>query len=977
MKISRLTIAGFGPYKTEQHVDFDRFDDDGIFLISGKTGSGKSSILDAICYAFYGSVPRYDGTLAQLRSDHAEATDPTFVELEFSVDDTRYRVRRVPEFERPKARGEGTTKQSHEATLWVLRADGWEGIAAKPVDVGRELARILMLNKEQFLQVILLAQNRFQDFLLARNDDRQAVLRTLFGTKRFQDIEVELDGRRKALAASLVESEQSLGRHARRIADLQGLEEAPVAPDLDGIAEAETSIARLLTRATEEAALADTAFTAADTEHRGRVEIRTLQERRDAAAATVARLALDSHARDADRLAIATAHRAATVRPLSTAHAAADAALADALRRSASARADYAPLEPDGDRAIDDVISTTAATLGALVETLAEESGLPTLEAEVAVLAESLDSQDAALDELTALSTALPGRITVADEQIAAATLVVGRGADATAALARVTAAHTAAVSAAALESLLTSARGEEKSASSASLAASMNLDLLLERRLDGFAGDLALALLDGEACAVCGSTSHPSPAERSHEPVGEADVDAARARFATASRELADTTENARTIAMRAATEAGRADGKSVEELDRDIVALGAVLAEAGAAERVVATVTLKRETLRSLLASSAEELVAGRQAREEILRRLTARQTSLDALSTRVAAHRAEFATIADRVVRLTATAAAARAVAEAEAAVASRTSALAAAAESLAAQVAAQKFASALESTEARLTDEAIAALEARIRDHDDSVATARATVADAAAASIPQKLVDVELARAARDESSVARDVALAARSTAEHRARELAKVAAEARGELATSTDRRAEYDQVRELAAVVAGSEPNEKRMRLESFVLAAQLEEIVAAANLRLHRMTGGRFALEHDDALQFRGARSGLSLAIRDEHTGRSRATHSLSGGETFLASLALALGLAEVVTNQAGGIRLDTLFVDEGFGSLDGDTLEIAMTTLDGLRAGGRTIGLISHVEAMKEQIPAKLLIKVTDKGHSEIA
>jgi exonuclease SbcC len=175
---------------------------------------------------------------------------------------------------------------------------------------------------------------------------------------------------------------------------------------------------------------------------------------------------------------------------------------------------------------------------------------------------------------------------------------------------------------------------------------------------------------------------------------------------------------------------------------------------------------------------------------------------------------------------------------------------------------------------------------------------------------------------------------------------------------------------------VRQLAAVIAGNEPNEKRMRLESFVLAAQLEEIVAAANLRLHRMTGGRFALEHDDALQFRGARSGLSLAIRDEHTGRSRATHSLSGGETFLASLALALGLAEVVTNQAGGIRLDTLFVDEGFGSLDGETLEIAMTTLDGLRAGGRTIGLISHVEAMKEQIPAKLLIRVTDKGYSEI-
>ena len=189
-------------------------------------------------------------------------------------------------------------------------------------------------------------------------------------------------------------------------------------------------------------------------------------------------------------------------------------------------------------------------------------------------------------------------------------------------------------------------------------------------------------------------------------------------------------------------------------------------------------------------------------------------------------------------------------------------------------------------------------------------------------------------------------------------------------------ELGTSASQRIEFDQLQELANVVQGNEPNEKRMRLESFVLAAQLEEIVAAANLRLNTMTGGRFALEHDDQLQFRGVRSGLSLAIRDEHTGRSRAAQSLSGGEMFLASLALALGLAEVVSNQAGGIRLDTLFVDEGFGSLDSDTLEVAMTTLDSLRAGGRTIGLISHVEAMKEQIPAKLQISVTDQGHSVI-
>ena len=133
---------------------------------------------------------------------------------------------------------------------------------------------------------------------------------------------------------------------------------------------------------------------------------------------------------------------------------------------------------------------------------------------------------------------------------------------------------------------------------------------------------------------------------------------------------------------------------------------------------------------------------------------------------------------------------------------------------------------------------------------------------------------------------------------------------------------------------------------------------------------------MTSGRYALEHDDARRKGRGQSGLGLRVFDAYTGRSRSTRSLSGGETFRASLALALGLSDTVTARAGGIRLDTLFIDEGFGSLDGDTLAIAMSTLDSLRAGGRTVGVISHVESMHEQIPARLEVRVTDRGDSEI-
>jgi exonuclease SbcC len=267
--------------------------------------------------------------------------------------------------------------------------------------------------------------------------------------------------------------------------------------------------------------------------------------------------------------------------------------------------------------------------------------------------------------------------------------------------------------------------------------------------------------------------------------------------------------------------------------------------------------------------------------------------------------------------------------------------------------------------------------VQALEARIRSHEQGIATASATLRELAGVDLPEDPIETGAARAAAEATAAARDEARDARASVVERASQVRTTVTAARAQYAASAGLQEEYAQLRELTNAVQGLEPNTKRMRLETYVLAAQLEEIVAAANARLGAMTHGRFALEHDDTVQYRNARSGLGLAILDQHTGRSRATHSLSGGETFLASLALALGLAEVVQNQAGGITLDTLFIDEGFGSLDSETLETAMATLDGLRAGGRTIGLISHVDTMKEQIHAKLHIRVTDQGHSEIS
>ncbi|WP_267913101.1 SbcC/MukB-like Walker B domain-containing protein, partial [Streptomyces sp. N35] len=202
-------------------------------------------------------------------------------------------------------------------------------------------------------------------------------------------------------------------------------------------------------------------------------------------------------------------------------------------------------------------------------------------------------------------------------------------------------------------------------------------------------------------------------------------------------------------------------------------------------------------------------------------------------------------------------------------------------------------------------------------------------------------------------------------AASAQAPAEERCRELDRLSRQAAAEARQLAPLRAEYDRVARLATLAAGtSADNERKMRLESYVLAARLEQVAAAATMRLQRMSGGRYTLVHSDDRAGRGARSGLGLHVIDAWTGRERDTATLSGGETFFASLALALGLADVVTDEAGGVRLDTLFIDEGFGSLDDQTLDEVLDVLDSLRDRDRSVGIVSHVADLRRRIHAQL-------------
>ncbi|MGO4690768.1 AAA family ATPase [Glaciibacter sp. 2TAF33] len=982
MRIKHLTVCGFGPYKAEQTVDFEGFRDDGLFLISGKTGAGKSSILDAICYALYGSIPRFETTQQKLRSDYCDVDDPTFVELEFAVNGTDYRVRRTPEYARPKARGDGTTLQKPTAELY-RRVDGdWEGVAARPVDVGNELDQILGLSKDQFLQVILLAQNRFQEFLLARNDDRQAVLRSLFGTRRFEQMEEALIERRKSVEAELGFARQKLAQHAVHAASLlPGQEHEPEAPDLAWFTAALAGLRHELDAASESAGLADAAVTAAEIVHQSLADRRKLQQRRDGAAARLRELETEQPDVDADRVTLATALRAAAVWPHVLARQEAQADRDEAASVEVAAREAYRPFEPANVAAITGAalkssIDRTTKTLGGLESVLADELQLPALAVEIRALQSSFDECDAAVTDAAERIQALPGRIEDVGVRLAHAQARAGGEADISDVVKRLTDARTAAKQAEALAPRHDAALRAETRASGDYAAAAARIHELMQRRLAGHAGELAAGLLEGEPCAVCGSPDHPAPARPSGNPVTGDDIERARVAADACKATMDSAHSEARTLGTQLAEARTLAGEKTFRQLDDELDAAKATLEDARAAGREVTTLADEQARLRGELSTAQTGLEKLRADRDAAAAEHAARQSARSAIEQRIANHLAGHDTVSDHVRHLLQHLDAANALADAITESRAQAKTLAAAVVGLAAQLREFDFDDEVAVRAARLEAGDVTALEARIRAHEQAVGTARFTLAEPELTGLPATPIDLAESQDALGDARDRRDQALAAQGSLAERHTQLTAVVRSARAQLTESAGLHEAYAHLRQLAGVVQGNEPNTKRMRLETYVLAAQLEEIVAAANTRLRMMTSGRYLLEHDDSVQYRNTRSGLGLSILDQHTGRARPTHSLSGGETFLASLALALGLAEVVTNQAGGITLDTLFIDEGFGSLDSDTLEIAMGTLDSLRAGGRTIGLISHVDAMKEQIPAKLRITVTDQGWSEI-
>ena len=1054
MRLHRLDVEGFGPFRTRQSVDFDAFADDGIFLIAGRTGAGKSSILDAVCFALYGSVPRYDGGEKRLRSDHCEPDDISEVAVEFSTPSGRFRVTRSPEYLRPAKRGGGMTKQPSAVSLDEFVDEVWVGRAARAVDVAGELEQILQLSREQFLQVILLAQNRFADFLLADSRERQRLLRRLFGTERFEDYQQRFDERRRAskealggreaaVEARLEEGERLVVEHeldatpspsssATAGAD-DGADDggdlpdgvAPDAPDRRGVeasgdagAEAGSDVGadsggsaaasdqgvaaaiadphstqgrldalrRAVARAEYRAdhlrevqAVAEEELAQTERAVRTAREERQAQLDRDRARAALADLdaRADEVGEQRGRL-----HRAQAAEALRTAMAAAERASTaqrTAEERAALTREAWAELGTDDvaeePAALRDWAERLVRDSGAWERAAELEHGANERTAAVRVAAEAAETAEQAVTEIEEQRAALPAVIA----QLTARREEAHRHGDRSESLGAVrdeaAVRRDAALQAEQLEAEVRAAEQRLTEATDRHTAAQTALGELRRRRIEGFAGELATGLVPGEPCVVCGSTEHPRPAEHA-DPVSADDIAAAeQVRDAAAAAER-DASVAASALHTEHAAAAARAGGLSASAADDALAqAEAAHTAAVEAASRAEALdAELTAETARAAaidgrLAAAATSAAAARERAEGAQERFNADEAV-------IAAARGEHDTVAGRLAAASARITAAQALAAALEELAART---AGAAEAVAERddgLAASDFADAAEAQQALLSDAERTRLDAQIVAHAAQREKERALLLELELRALPEEPVALEAAEQAAADARTRWMAAVDATGRADAIAQRLGDLTRSAAPEHERSAVQAAHHEVLQNLADTVAGRGQNTHRMALETFVLAAELEEIVAAANLRLGDMSAGRYQLRHSDERAARNAASGLGIVVFDGFTGQTRPARSLSGGETFLSSLALALGLAEVVTARAGGIRLDTLFIDEGFGSLDADTLEVAMRTLDELRQGGRTVGVISHVEAMQEQIPAQLTVRTTVRGDSVI-
>lgn len=831
MRPLNLTMSAFGPYAGQTTVDFSALGTTGLYLITGDTGAGKTTIFDAITYALYGEASGESRESSMLRSKYAAAETPTFVELTFTNGGRTYTVRRNPEYTRPKTRGAGTTMQKADAELTL--PDG--RVITKARDVTAAVTDIVGVDREQFARIAMIAQGEFRKLLLAQTDERKAIFRQIFHTERYQALQNRLKEEAAALDRQCGELEAGLRQAAESIRCAEP-DTLPDALDTGALLEALDVLLHA-----DEAALTQ-----------ARVERTDAEAQREQVLSDLGK----AEALEAARMKLAEAERAWTEAQaeMKAAQAALDTAMASQPEIQ-SRRQDITRLE-DALRRYEQLDALRAQAGAERKRLVQKRSDLDAARARTDAAAKALETARGKLSD---------------QPKLAVAAAQTGHAQDAAAQrCAQLAALETQRQQCTKLETALAAAQTEYRQAAEAAQAALAHYGAQNRAYLDAQAGILARTLVPGQPCPVCGATEHPCPAA-----APEQTPDAAALK-----RALSDSDRAQKAAADRSAQAAG---------LRGQLDAMREALAQSCRA----LTPPLDPDTLADTLPALR---AAAQRALDETRTQCEALQQALDTAQQRSSAAQSALAGLTGKR-------------------------------DALRAQLQAAPPAD-------------IAALRAR-RD----TLTARVEQLQKQISACDARLEQNRTARAAIDTQR-----------------QQHAAV--------------RARWQWVHALAATANGAVPGKEKIMLETYIQTAYFDRILGRANTRLLIMSGGQYELRRSARAGDNRSQTGLELEVIDHYNGTARSVKTLSGGETFAASLSLALGLSDEVQAAAGGVQLEAMFVDEGFGSLDSEALQQALAALVGVSGGNRIVGIISHVAELKDRIDRQIIVTKDRSGGSRV-
>ena len=1048
MRILRLTMDAVGPFPGHEVIDFEAFSDAGRFLLSGPTGAGKSTIIDAIVFALYGKVSGgRDSSDSRIRSRYANEQAKTEVELIFSTSSGNYKVRRQPAYERVKKNGKGVTKQNAKA--WLFKLDEQLREVSEPLtktsDVGTEITRIVGLNREQFTQTVVLPQGKFAQFLRSTSKDRQDLLQELFGTAIFEDLQLDLVERAREVKKKQEALNANLRANLEVLASL--LDEAPQLNQERSLVYAPVPKVDCEFDPLETAWASRFEPLAPWLEHNQRcadLEVSALREQedklrseftsqRDLAARQERYWALTKEHEQlvtqgpAQRQRLAQIQALQALADLKPWHEQLKQAQQAVAQRQLEQTAALEQLEPDervqavlqrpGDyqsaQALSVQLTAQVASLSPQVEL---EAGLDGRRRDLQAKTQAHESASTKLAQGRERENQLPTQIASKQELLEqlneqAATLPATQLAQEQAAQAlKLAKAH---------EQLVKDHQRARKLQQLVALElkqASQKHKHMLEQWLSQSALNLAQNLVDGAPCPVCGATEHPAPATQGGENISQDQLDQSLEEVNEAQEELSQASEKVTKLAAQLEAQPCQLSPAQAREQ----------LQEAKAALAAAKQASEQASSCKAQIAELNAQLEALRADNQTAQARLAGDAKEIQLLGEKIDADAASlscegFESVAAKVEYLSQLAAALEQLANAAQELDQCKKRAQQAADSFAAQWAhasasfaehSAKPAAAAESTATAPVPAEPAPAQAATgpapaeSSQDTSAANAQdgyaqacqafagldLTALKAAAASYEKslsinqaaldELAGIELTPPPLEQTQAQLEQAQAKTQACQTYASTWQAFAGQVNAQLAKLNKLLARRSQASAtdaqlLALASAANGDNHARLTLSAWVLQAHFRQVLVFANERLGVIGAGRYELINVDSEEdTRQQKQGLGLAVVDHLSGTTRSPRTLSGGESFYVSLALALALADVVATQNGGIEMNTLFIDEGFGSLDEGTLAEVMDVLGALHSGGRVVGIVSHVSELKRAIPAAIEVRPLLGGGSTL-